>query len=52
MAWEIFGLIELSGKTAFTPSRLIRVASFATSPAEAWAWVVCDGMTAPTTVMA
>ena len=51
MAWATFGLSELSGKTARTPSRRIWSVSFATAPAEAWACVVCDGMTAPITRM-
>ena len=45
------GLIELSGNTALTRSRRMSFESLATSPADGWACVVCDGMTAPTTAM-
>jgi hypothetical protein len=49
MASASFGLMEDSGKIALTSSRLIVATNLAKSPADGWAWVVCDGMTAPTT---
>ena len=52
MACASFALIELSGNTAFTPSRRMSAVSRATSPADGWACVLCEGITAPTTVIA
>ena len=45
------GLTELSAKTAFTRSRRIVSTSSEISPADGWATVERDGITAPTTRM-
>ena len=51
MASSSFALTALSGKIASTPSARICSTRRWTSPAEAWAWVESDGITAPTTSM-
>ena len=48
-ACAIRGLTDRSGNTAFTSSLRITRLRSASSPADGCAWVVCDGITAPTT---